>query len=165
MISPSMWSKSKKGKCEVNVRTKFGGLIAEEKQKINEFWHSEPVVRVSPHETHVIKRKSKNNPVSEVNSVYYRKHSIKETFELFKKKHPNIKCENTTFFNLKPDWIKKARGKFDVCPICKQIKHERPKLLAKKNLTTEEIKWLEAMNHHEKVVKIRTKEYDNSIKI
>lgn len=100
-----------------------------------------------------------------VNIYRYRKHTISDSFKIFQKEHPDIKCGRTSFFNHKPKWIKKPCSQFDVCPICKEIKQNMKYLESKhgKSLSIEEIQALEAMNFHKDIIEKRQKEYDDAI--
>ena len=91
------------------------------KQLIEEFWNSDEISRVSPSDTRVIKRKSKNNVNRVVEPVRIRTFSINESFKKFQIKYPNL-CSRSTFFKYKPKNIKTSKRYTDFCPICKSSK-------------------------------------------
>eukprot|EP00012_Vannella_robusta_P009283 CAMPEP_0206192516 /NCGR_PEP_ID=MMETSP0166-20121206/6007_1 /ASSEMBLY_ACC=CAM_ASM_000260 /TAXON_ID=95228 /ORGANISM="Vannella robusta, Strain DIVA3 518/3/11/1/6" /LENGTH=576 /DNA_ID=CAMNT_0053609031 /DNA_START=413 /DNA_END=2143 /DNA_ORIENTATION=- len=165
LIKDTVWSKSKKGKYKHKQRQYKCKLSPDEKLEVQRFWECEHLSRVSPHDTFVIHRRTKSNRNADVVSVYYRKFTIKESYEKFiqMKPHLKAKCSRTTFFNLKPKWVKKPQSRFDVCPIHKEIRKFRPKLNAKMEKTTEDIHMLRAMDFHEEICDKRTKDYDTSI--
>ena len=164
-IRKETWSKIKTGKYQRKQRTSWKGLTEAEKTKVAKFWESKTISRVSPHDTWVLKRKSKLRANAEVTPVFYRQYSIKECHRKFIETFPEMKgkCSRTTFFNLKPKWVKKPQSRFDVCPIHKEIKLHKQKLEAKFKKTNEEIILLNSMKFHEEVCETRQKEYDDSI--
>ena len=107
-------------------RNKFA-LSVDDISKIQNFWLSPDIVRVSPNQTMVMKRRYKSRQSVSV-PVYYRLYSIKESYEKFKTLHSNFKCSRATFYKYKPKNVKKSKKKQDCCPICKESKIHIPRL-------------------------------------
>jgi hypothetical protein len=132
--------------------------------KIKKFWTSEAISRISPNKTHVTKRKKAGSP-TECIPIHFRKYTIKESFDLFLKENPGIKCGRTTFFNNKPPSVKKAKSKQDCCPICKESKKFLPILESQHSskLNSSDLEALEAFKFHKVAASTQSKHYEDSL--
>ena len=95
-------------------------LSDEDKATIRDFWIS--TSRVSPTDNYIVKRASKHNPQATTLPLYFRDFSIKESFQMFKLKHPELIIARSTFHKYKPVNVKKPKSRADVCPICKEYR-------------------------------------------
>ena len=141
---------------------KNGREISEEtKELVKKFYLSNEISRVSPNKTRVIKRRSKNNPFSIVDSIYYRQFPINEIYKKFLLKYPQIKISKSSFFGLKPLNCKKPKSNQDVCPICKEAKKHLNRIKGKDAnlLTSDERKALEGYRFHNKIKDERYLDY------
>ena len=139
--------------------------ISKDSQKtISEFWFSNEISRVSPNKTFVIRKRTKNSPTQSV-PIFYRKHTITESYELFCVAHPEVKCCKTTFYKFKPRSVKKPKSKQDCCPVCKESKQNLPRLEAMhpSKLTKVEIESMEAYKFHKELAAKRGKDFEKNL--
>ena len=142
------------------------GISDDTKDLIKKFYLSSDISRVSPNKTRVVKRKSKNNVQSIVESIYYRQFPIADIYQKFLEKYPQIKISRSSFFALKPKCCKRPKSKQDVCPTCKESKKNRKRLeeIHPSNLTNEERKALDGYKFHEKIALTRNSDFKNELK-
>lgn len=163
-ISASLWSRIVGGKSRRTSSPRRGSRELSEERKIliRDFWLSPAMSKVSPHCLHVIRRKSKNHPVTLVDNVYYRKYTIKRSYEIFKEQYPDVKIGRTTFFKYKPQMVKKSKSKLDCCPICKEYSKYR-QFLDTGQLNAVEIKAKNAFEFHEDIKQSRQNDFECQI--
>ena len=160
-VTGPMWSMISKGRYVPKKRS-YSPRIGEDKIKvIKDFWNSDEISRVSPCDTHTIKRgNKKSGRISEYVPVRHRQYSIKRTFEIFNQNNPGL-CGRTTFFNHQPDWVKKPSSKQDFCEICKQAEIWLPRLEKKPVLTSEEIMAQESFEFHQELKSQRYRQFNS----
>ena len=131
------------------------------KDLIHDFWISPSISRVSPNKTMVTTRKTKDSPSTFI-PIYYRLHSIRDSFKLFKEEYPDVSCSRGSFFKYKPKQVKKPKSKQDACPICKESSRLLPNLEKShpSNLSHDDRKAIEAFKFHEKLWRQRSDDYD-----
>ena len=159
-ISGSLWSRIVNGKSKrpTGPRRPSRELSEERKILIRDFWLSPAISKISPHCMHVIRRRSKNHPVTLVENVYYRKYTIKRSFEIFKEQYPEVKIGRTSFFKYKPQMIKKSKSKLDA----RSIQSSR-EYLERRQLNTAEINAKNAFEFHEDIQKSRHNDFKSQI--
>lgn len=165
-LKKQMFHKIAKDKIARKKRTSNSRAISEEDKKlVKEFYLSPAISRISPNKTIVVKRKSKHNPISIVDSIFYRQHTIKDIYDLFRKEYPECKIKRSKFFDLKPKNCKKPSSKQDVCPICKDASKNLPRLrgIHGQNLSLDDIKPQEAYKFHINIKNQRVKDFDREL--
>lgn len=97
------------------------------KNKIENFWKLGDISRVAPNYSITIKKNNKKK----IKKVYYRNHSIKDSFRKFLEKN-DLDCgiSESSFRNVTKGlkFIKKSKRRTDLCPICEQGKLAEKKL-------------------------------------
>ena len=161
-MSANQYYKIHSGRSERKKRQCNYGLSTDEKNLIAEFCMSSRISRVSPNNVYVEKRISKYNQVPIILPMFYRNYSITEIYNMFKEKHPEIKCGRTTFRNNIPNNVKKATSRFDVCPICKEIRQNKD-FLNRQYLEGEELAIQNAMLFHKQLVNDRSLDFVNQL--
>lgn len=135
--------------------------------KIQEFWRSSDISRVSSSKVTVIKRRSRHQEERETVPTRYRMYSIKNSYKLFLEKHPDTPCSRSSFFKYKPREIKKARSKTDMCPICKVGQQLGDKIAKCPQSNRKERKvlqqQLEEFRFHSDLAKQMEKDYVNEV--
>lgn len=162
-ISKSQWSKISNGKSERSSKPfKSPKALSEERKiLIKDFWLDQKITRVSPNCMHVLKRKSSKNPTSIVDNVYYRKYTIKRSFQLFQEKYPDVKIGRSTFFKYKPKNVKKSKSKQDYCPLCKEYESYK-NYFENHQLSQEENTAKAAFEFHKKIENTRDDDFQRS---
>ena len=154
-IKKSWFSQIAKGTAarSLNKPKNPSAFSEEDITRIKAFWLSPLISRVSPNKTFVVKRRSRKNEVTIVESVYYRQYTVGEAYQQFKIAHTGIKCSRTSFFKYKPANVKKPKSKQDVCPICKESRKYLPALLRKHHadLTASDRHALEGFLEHRRL--------------